>query len=177
MAVDPTIYPALDALRAIAGILGLRKFRVVVRRRVWTGTPVGYRPPAPGVPGMSVASQTDTVLQNQGADGNLYPVRVRQLTRKEIFSSGGVYAARDLKVGPMTPTYLASILSAAGGYDDSSVNPMPGASPVELIWIVSSLDGTFGIPTGGVVCELKGEEATDMHTNIILRSTGRNPAA
>ena len=175
MPIDPTIYPALDALRAIGGVLGLRVFQVIVRKRVWTGTPVGYRPPAPGVDGMTVLSQTDTVLQNQGADGNFYPVRVRQLSRKEVFSSGGAYAARDLKVGPMTPDYLDSILSKAGGYDDATVNPMPGANPTELIWIVSSINGTFGIPTGGVVCELKGQESTDMHTNVILRSTGRSP--
>lgn len=174
MAVDPTIYPPLDALRAIAGILGLRKFKVVVRRRVWTGTPPGNRPPSPGGPGMTVASQVDTQLMNQGADGNLYPVRVRQLKRSEVVSSGGVYAARDLRVGRMTPPYLAGILNP-GGYDDATVNPMPANSIAELIWIVSSIDGTFGIPTGGVVCELKGQESTDMHVEVILRSTGRSP--
>jgi hypothetical protein len=167
MPVVPPILPALDAIRGIGGILGLRSFKVVVRKRVWQYG----RPGAPG----AVKTDTDVVLTNQDANGVLQPVRVRQLTRSEVFSSGGQYASRDLRVGPMTPTFLANAFSAAAGFDDTALNPVPSGSPVELIWIVSSPTGTHGIPPSGIICELKGEEATSLHYYGILRSTGRAP--
>lgn len=167
----PTIWPALDAIRAIGGKLGLRVFTVTVRRRVWTFT--GARN-TPGAPGSSYVDY-DTQLVNQAADLTTWPVRVRPLNRREVISSGGQYAAGDWKVGPMTPTYLAGIL-AAGGTDDPTINPMPANSAVEMIWLLSSNDGLqHGIPVGGVVAELKGQESTSLHAYVILRATGRKP--
>lgn len=171
MPVVPTILPALDAIRAIGAMLGLRVFTVTVRRRVWT-FPVGGRPGMPGATKVDL----DTVLTHQGADLALYPVRVRQLSRKEVFSSGGQYAARDLKVGPMTPTYLAGIL-AAGGQDDDALNPAPINTAVEVIWLLSTNDGGLhGVPASGIVCELMGEENTSLHAFVVLRATGRAPS-
>lgn len=169
MSLVSNLLAPLDAIRAIGGIFGLRVFTVVVRRRTWTGVK----------PGVGQHTDVDTALTNQGADGNLYPVRVRQLTRQEVFASGGQYAARDLKVGPITPTFLAEILLPAAGFDDTEMDPMPTGGPqggaTQLIWIVASPQGTHGIPPGGIICEKKGEEATSLHTYVILRSTGRPP--
>ncbi len=170
----PTVLPALDALRGIGGLLGLRVFTVKVRKRVWSGVPAGYRPGAPGVPGMTKVD-TDTVLTNQAADGSLQPVRVRQVTRREVMSSGGQLADRDLRVGPMTPTFAASFLPA-GGVTDATVNPAPTGSATELIWILSANDGqTHGLPASGVVCELRAQESTALHVVVFLRATGRQP--
>lgn len=174
----PPILPALEIVRSVGGLLGLRPFKVVVRRRTWTGTPTGQRPPGPGVPGMT-KTDVDTVLTNRAVDGSLQPVMVRQLKRSEVFASGGAYTSRDLRVGPITPTFLAGVVGTGipaegGGFDDTAFNPVP-ASVTELIWIVSSPNGTHGIPPGGVVCELKGEEAKAMSYYAILRSTGRVP--
>lgn len=167
MPFSPTILPALDAIRGIGGLLGLRVFQVKVRKRVWTGG-------RPGAPGTSKVD-TDTVLVNQAADGSLQNVRVRQLTRREVIASGGQYAARDLKVGPITPSFLAGILPA-GGFNDGTIDPAPTASATEMIWILSSVpDGTAGIPAGGIICDKRGEEATALHYYVILRATGRQP--
>ena len=163
----PTILPALDAIRSIGGLLGVRVFKVTVRRRVWTG-----RPGAP----LSEKADFDTVLVNQAPDGSLQPVRVQRLSRSDVMSSGGRYTATDYKVGPMSPPYIAGVLKAAGGFDDNTINPAPTGTQTELIWILSTNDGgTHGIPAAGSICELKGEEATAMHYYAILRSTGRVP--
>lgn len=161
------ILQPLDAIRSIGGILGLRVFTVVVNRRVWSGG-------VPGAPGSTFIDNKVTLV-NLGADGNKYPVRVRQLSRAEIVSSGGQYTDRDLRVGPMTPTFAKTAFGAAGGFDDTSMDPVPTATAVQMIWTMSSPNGTFGIPPGGVVCEKRGEDATALHYYAILRSTGRTP--
>lgn len=167
MPFAPTILPALDAIRGIGGLLGLRVFKVTVRKRVWTGG-------RPGLLGTS-KTDTDTVLVNQAADGSLRNVRVRQVTRQEVIASGGQYASRDLRVGPVTPSFVAGLLPA-GGFNDGTINPAPTASQTEIFWILQSVpDGTAGIPAGGIICELRGEEATSLHYYAILRATGRQP--
>jgi hypothetical protein len=165
--VVPTILPALDAIRAIRGILGLNPFTVTVRVRSWTGSR----------PGLGAPLDVDTVLVNQGADLNLYPVKVVQLSRQDVIASGGQYQSGDLRIGPMTPSYIATIL-AAGGSDDTTLDaPVQPITAREIIWIVSTNDGgTHGIPAGGIVAEKKGEENTAMHAFVIVRSTGRAPS-
>lgn len=167
MAVVPTILPALDAIRGIGGLLGLRPFRVTVRKRCWSGG----RPGAPG----AIKVDLDTLLVNQAADRSLQPVLVRQVSRAEVIASGGQYASRDLRVGRMTASYLAGIL-AAGGYDDATVNQMPTITATELVWIIQPNDsGSHGIPAGGVIAELRGQESTALHVTVYLRATGRAP--
>jgi hypothetical protein len=161
------ILAPLDAVRAIGGMLNVRPFTVTVTRRVWSGS-------RPGLPGATHADQTVT-LQNLGADGNLYPVMVEQVSRTDEISSGGQYAARVIKVGPMTPTYAASAFGPAGGFDDNSFDPAPTGQAVEMIWTVTSPNGTFGIPDAGTIFEKKGEEASSLSYYIYLQQTGRVP--
>ena len=168
--VDDDFRADLDEIRTLGGELGLRPFTVTVRRRTWSGGPLGRGPGAPG----STKVDVDTVLTNQAADGSSQPVMVRQMTRQEVFASGGQLSTRDLRIGPITPAFAASILPA-GGFDDTKVNPAPDGSTTEILWIVSSPIGTYGLPPGGVVCELKGQENTALHTYVILRATGRAP--
>lgn len=168
MPIVPNILPALDRIRAIAGGQGLRPFKVLVRRRVWSGGP---RPGSGG----ATKVDTDVVLVNIGGDGRGQPVRVVQVSRSEAIASGGQYTSRDLKVGPITPVFAATAFGRAGGFDDGSIDPAPTGQKVEIIWIVSSPNGTHGIPAAGVICEKKGEEATSMHYFVILRATGRTP--
>jgi hypothetical protein len=160
------IRPALDAIRGLGGVYGLRPFKVVVRRRTWTGS-------RPGLPS-TTKTDVDVVLVNQMTDGTKEPVMVKQVSRTEAISSGGQYTSRDLKVGPITPSF-AKLIFPAGGFDDGTIDPFPTGAAVELIWIVSSPSGTFGMPPGGVICEKRGEEATALHYYVVLRSTGRAP--
>lgn len=90
-----------------------------------------------------------------------YPVLVRQLTRSEIFASGGLYAAQDLKVGPLTPAYT---LPVPGGYLDATIEP-PIVSATEVFWLISGPQ----VPTVGGVFTQIGEEATALHYYIIVR--------
>ena len=155
----------LDAVRAIGGMLNIRPFRVLVRRRIWSGTR----------PGIGTKVDTDVVLTNLGGDGVLYPVRVRQVSRSEAISSGGLYTSRDLRVGPLSPVFAATAYGPAGGFDDTVIDPAPTGQTVEMIWIVSAPNGTFGVPAGGAVFEKKGEEVGALHYNAIIRQTGRLP--
>lgn len=162
-----TILAPLDAVRGIGGLLGLRVFKVVVRKRTWTGS-------RPGLVG-TTRTDVDAQLFNQAADGSLQPVRVRQVSRNEVVLSGGVYTDRDLKVGPVTPSFLAELGLPAGGYDDATINPAPTGQAVEVIWIVSSPSGTYGFPATGLTCKIVGQESTALHTYVFLRSTGKVP--
>jgi hypothetical protein len=163
----PDVLQALDLTRAIGGVLGLRVFQVKVRRRTWSGS-------RPGLPGTTKVD-VDVVLTNLGADGVSYPVRVRQISRTEAVSSGGQYTNRDLKVGPMSPVFAASAFGPSGGFDDATFDPEPNGQAVQLIWSVSTPNGTFGIPENGTVFEKRGEEATALHYYVILRQSGRVP--
>ncbi len=168
MPVVPTILPALDAIRSIGGLLGLRPFSVKVRRRVWYGER----------PGVGQHVDTDTVLTNQMPDGTLQPVLVRQLARREVIASAGLYTDRDLRVGPMTPNYQPLLQMSPGGYDDTTLDPAPMTTPqmsAETMVIVSAPNGTYGIPAAGVCCDKVGEEATALHYYVILRANGRIP--
>jgi hypothetical protein len=160
----PSILAPLDALRSIGAMLGLRPFACVVRKRVWSGER----------PGVGAKTDTDTLLVNQGADGNLYPVRVKQVTRREIIASGGQLTDRDYRVGQMTPAYAAALGLSSGGIDDTAIDPYPTGQAVELIWLLTTNDGgTHGLPPQGIVCEKLGEEASALHYTVFLRATGR----
>jgi hypothetical protein len=151
-------------VRSVGGILGLRVFTVTVTRRSW-----GQRP---GI-GQSV-DQTEG-LYNQAPDGTLYPCLVEQMSRSEVIASGGKYLDQDLKVGPVTPTYKASIFGKGGGADDRTLNQAPNANNyTEIIWVVRSTNGTFGVPLGGAVFDMVGEQADWNNYYVILRSTGRS---
>ena len=149
MPLVPPILPVLDRVRSVGAILGLRPFVVVVRKRMWSG--------AAGRAG-STKIDTDTQLVNVTPDGKPVPVMVRQVSRREAIASGGQYTSRDLRVGPITPVYARGLLGAAGGHDDTVLDPQPIApgNAVEIIWIVSTVSGTHGIPAGGVICEKVG---------------------
>src|SRR5579875_666951 len=138
-----SILPALDAIRAIGGKLGLRPFTVTARLRVWSGER----------PGVGAYTDTDTVLTNMAADGTKQPVMVKQVSRRDAIASGGLYTDRDLRVGPITPPFPAALGFLAGGFDDTTADPQPTNSATEVIWIVSSPTGTFGFPPGGVMPE------------------------
>ena len=162
-----SILPALDAIRAIGGNLGLRPFTVTIKVRTWLG---GTRP------GLGQRSDVDTVLTNLSG-ANAQPVMVRYLTTREIAASGGKYRDRDLNVGPMTPAYAATVLILpAGGFSDSQIDPAPVTNAVELFYLVKGP----GYPpsanaASGIIHDKIAEEVTALHYSLVLRSTGRTP--
>ena len=152
---------ATDAMRAVAGAAGLRPFTVKVRIRTWSGAR----------PGVGARSDTDITLTNQFVDGSAQNVRVRQLSSKDIIASGGRYRDRDLRVGPMSPSYAATFTMAAGGFGDASIDTAPTNTATEIFWNVQGP----GMPAGGEWHSKVGEEATELHYYLILRASGRQP--
>jgi len=156
------ILPALDQVRSIGGLLGLRRFVVTVHVRTWSGER----------PGVGTTIDRSVILTNQGPGAaTTAPVQVNQLSAKDIIASGGLYRDRDMKVGPMTPTYAATNSLNAGGFDDSTLDVPTTSSPTEIFWNITG----DGMPAGGVWCDKIGEEATALHYYVILRATGRQP--
>jgi hypothetical protein len=161
--VPPTfaqgLLPALDTIRGIAGELGLRPYTVTVQLLTYDG-------PRPGT-GTKVAGPVLTLFHTTGP--NAQPVRVRQLSRKEIVASGGLYTDRDFKVGPMTPAYSALINQFAGGVTDAQLDAEATVYPTEVIWAMSGP----GLPAAGATFQKIGEEATSLHYFVFLRQVGR----
>lgn len=154
--------PPTDALRALAGALGLRPYTVMVRIRTWSGER----------PGIGSRLDVNTVLTNTYLDGTLQNIRVKQVSRRDIIASGGLYADQDLHVGPITPPYPAGIFGAAGGFNDPNFDPVTQNSATEVFW---NMTGP-GLPTNvGAWFKKQGEEATAQHYYIILRKSAVVP--
>ena len=159
-----SILPALDALRGIGGILGLRVFSVTLVVRRWSGGAVGK--------GNKV--DTPTVLTNVTATsaGTLENIKVRFLSTKEISASGGLYRDRDIRIGRMTPAFAASFGLIAGGYGDVTLDPQPMTyQPQEIFWNVAGP----GMAQGGSWCSRIAEEVSALHYAIVVRADGKNP--
>jgi hypothetical protein len=159
--VDSDFLGDLDEIRGIAGELGLRVYSVNLQVATWSGSRVGQ-----GTKTVSPLTFTNTA----GLSGDPLPnVRVRQLSRKEVVASGGLYTDRDFKVGPMTPAFAATLAQYGGGYTDQQIDPLATSTPTEIIWNVMGPS----IPPGGASFSKVGEEATSMHYFVVLRQSGR----
>lgn len=158
-----TILPALDAIRGIGGILGLRPFTVTLRVRQWSGASLGK--------GTKV--DVDTVLTNITAVPGGAPVNIkaRFLTTREVSASGGLYRDRDVRIGRMTPAFAAAYNLPAGGYGDSTLDPQFSGTPTEIFWKVAGP----GMAPGGSWCSRIAEEASALHYSIIVRADGKTP--
>lgn len=162
MSVVGTIKPALDAVRAIGGTQAflVHTWTATIRVRTWTGER----------PGIGTFTDVDTQLFNASVTGELAPVRVKQLTTKDIISSGDLYRDRDMRIGPITPDFAASYLPA-GGYTDSTIETDVTTSAVEVFWNISGR----GMPTGGEWCSKVSEDVSELHYYVVVRATGKQP--
>lgn len=159
--VDSDFLADLDEIRGIAGELGLRVYSVTLQVVTWSGSRAGQ-----GTKTTAPISLTNTApLSGDPAP----PVRVRQLSRKEVIASGGLYTDRDFKVGPITPAFAATIAQYGGGYGDQQIDPAATSTPTELVWSVTGPS----LPIGGASFSKVGEDATAMHYFVILRQSGR----
>jgi len=151
------ILPALDQIRAIAGLqaFGLRPYVVKRRVRTWTGERPG------------VGSFTDldlTMVNTMTLSGSIVsvPVRVKRKTSKDVIASGGLYTDHDFRVGPMTPLYTG------GGVGPDDIDPVTSSSATEVFWWMSGPD----IVDGGSWFKKVDEEGTALHYYVTLRQTG-----
>ncbi len=139
------LLPEIDAIRGIPATLGLRSGSVTRRVRTWTGTRVGL--------GTSTTTETPVLVDGQCP-------RITRIGVKEAVASGGAYQAGDFLIGPVTPEF------AGGGVALATLQPAVGASPTEVLWVVSD----NGLPSGGIVCEKVAEEHRELRITFVLRA-------
>ena len=150
MALADAIRPALDKIRGIGGLLGLRPLTVTVTVRTWTGTRAG----------LGTSSDVTTTLLVNGQN----PI-VKLVSPADVIASGGKLTAGHYLVGPLTPTFTG------GGYAPSAMDPAAVGPAVEVLWRVSGVC----LPAGGVECErVSGDTSSALHYSVELRRTGRS---
>lgn len=151
MSLRSALLPLFDQLRGLPNTLGLRLYKITVRVRTWSGSRVG----------LGTKTDTDTVLHTQGGAA---PVKVRQLTAKDVVASGGLYTAADYEVGPITPAY------SGGGYDPSAFDP-PETANTEVFY---QLTGP-GFPEGAWFRKVGSDVSKNFRYTFVLRKTAEVP--
>ena len=169
-ALVPPVLLALDASRSIRGILGLNPYTVKIRVRVWTGN-------RPGLFGTTYTDTDTPVTVGIPPLGPQNPT-VRFVSNREIVASGGLYRDRDLRIGPLTPSYVSTLIGACcagyaaagtGGFVDTTLDPLVvNGFAVEVFWNVAGPS----MPVGGAWAKRVQEIETAMHFEIVVRATG-----
>jgi hypothetical protein len=115
--------PVFDRLRAKTGPSGfdIRPTSLAIVTRRWTSGVVGVTPDD-----ATLAAYVDTRRQLPAV------YKVRQLTTREIASSGGRYEAGDVRLGPITPAYT-NVNGSQGGVSESQLKP-DGDDATEILY-------------------------------------------
>lgn len=119
----------LDRFRAIADKARavaepVRPITVSVRVRTWSGARIGA----------GTASVVDTEITPRP--------RVRELSLREVQSSGGHFEVGDIAVGPVTPPYTSN---GGGGYTEAQLRPAGAPNKETLLVLSGDLDGEYRI--------------------------------
>jgi hypothetical protein len=115
--------PVFDRLRVKTGPAGfdIRPTALAIITRRWTSGAVGVTPDD-----ATSAAYTDTRLALPAV------YKVRQLTTREIASSGGRYEAGDVRLGPITPAY-SNADGSQGGVSEAQLKP-DGDDATEIVY-------------------------------------------
>lgn len=150
-----SLLPAVDVIRGIPGALGLRLFSVAITKRVWSGPRIG------------LGTNTDTTSGIK-VDVGIFPVKIRQLTTREIIASAGQFRDEDIEVGPITPPYTGSTLDN----DAISIFDPPEGTFEEIFFNITGP----GYPTGGAWFDKVKQTVTpNFRYMFVLRKNGRQP--
>jgi len=128
MSVRDNVLPPLDAARAVIAGLGLRRFSVTLRRRVWSGATIGAGTP----------TNFDIVLTPTPKVRFKSPF-ARQM--EAIFAAGGKIEDRYFLIDKITPFY--NVNGVTGGYtpDQLQMKVGPDLQNVEPIVVLVGDDG------------------------------------
>jgi hypothetical protein len=120
--------PVFDRLRAKTGPGGfdIRPTSLAIITRRWTSGAVGVAPDVAAAP-----AYVDARLELPSV------YKVRQVTTREIASSGGRYEAGDVKLGPITPAYTNADRSP-GGVSEAQLKP-DGGEGTEIVYELSGV--------------------------------------
>lgn len=130
------LLPVVDQLRGLPGIFGLRRFSVVLRRRVWSGQYVGD----------GTVTNNDLVLsplprvRQQFTAANLSPQALQY-----VLANGNIISDRHYIIDRITPYYSSTDTGTllTGGYlsEQLRMRPAPDVRNVEPVVIMIGDDG------------------------------------
>jgi hypothetical protein len=135
MSLRTRMLPVFDRLRALTGPsrFDIRPTSLTIVTRTWASGTVGVEQPDPTTP-----SYADSRLELPAV------YKARQVTTREIASSGGRYETGDVKVGPITPAYTAAD-GRTGGVSEAQLKP-DGGTGVEIIYeLVGAHAGEYSL--------------------------------
>jgi hypothetical protein len=136
--------------------MGLRLHTVSVLTRTWSG----------GRPGLG--TKTDSALVPLRLDQGTGPVKVRNVTQRDVIASGGLYTDQDVIVGPITPPYAGSSL------DNDAIavfDPPVGTSSTEVLFFVTGP----GLGSGAWFKKIETRVDKPFRYTLVLRKTGFVP--
>lgn len=131
MTLRDDLLPAVDAIRAIPGELGLRRFTVSRITKTWASGTVGRTH-------ASDATAT-SVLQYNGSH-NVKATLANERQLQQLLGSGHLFKAGTWIVGPVTPDFVG------GGYGPDGFEVATGTAATVLY----KLEGP-GLPSGGTM--------------------------
>src|SRR4051794_40500802 len=122
MSVRDVVLPALDKARAKIAAIGLRRYRVIIRRRAWSGASVGQGTEV--VTDLELSPRPETSFE----DG-----------RGQVAESAGTISDRDIEIASITPAY--SVNGVTGGYTPAQLNPKANGRNEEIVVVLIGDDG------------------------------------
>jgi hypothetical protein len=135
MSLRVRMLPVFDRLRALTGPsrFDIRPTSLSVITRRWTSGKVGVEPPDPSTPPYSDARLDLPAVY-----------KARQVTTREMASSGGRYEAGDVRVGPITPAYVRAD-GTTGGVSEAQLKP-DGDDGTEVLYeLVGAHAGEYAL--------------------------------
>jgi hypothetical protein len=136
MSLRTRMLPVFDRLRALTGPsrFDIRPTSLSVVTRRWTSGAVGVEPDDP-----ASTAYADTRLDLPAV------YKVRQVSTREIASSGGRYEVGDVKVGPITPAYTNAD-GSPGGVSEAQLKPAPIDGATEIVYqLVGAHAGEYAL--------------------------------
>lgn len=147
-ALIPSFRPTLDLVRGVPNLLGLRPTAVTIETRVWAGGRIGRS---------TKTVQRQLQLAPPPASGDVQGptpyYKVRQVTQREIASSGGRYEQGTVVIGPITPYYTRPD-GTTGGFLEADLNPVITSQGTEVVYVLTAVD-TVGINGEYVLVDLE----------------------
>ncbi len=117
--------------------------------------------------GMQIGEGTPTVVDTIVGIKDQYRPKVVNVSTKDAVNSGGIYTNLDVRVGPLTPTFI----NPAGGNDPSDFNPdYDTTNPTEVMY---RLTGP-GMEDGAWFVKIGQEVYKNFGYFIILRKSQSN---
>ena len=122
------LLPTVNDLRGISAELGLRRYRLFIRRRTWTGAK----------PGLGNFTNVDTEVV---PPPRIMHPKLQSTDPHEIAGAAGSFREGDYFVSNITPAFYQDGLQV-GGYTPDDLRPRPATASEEIVYVLRGDDGT-----------------------------------